>query len=250
MLKQIYYSIREHLSSRLIALLVLLGVNLLFAILTIGASQGSGVMITAVVFSSLALAYAIILNMLVSFAGVHEVFSAPKGYHVLLAPVPAWKIILGRALPSAVIDIAMMAIGIPLVVWHSLRLAGMPGSTVTQHASLTRDILFGVVVVLAGYMVLLMAYCFFRSLSKSLLHRLPLRNFLGILLTFAALWVVGSATNLLLLPFGRVEVWGFLVHISLGSSAMARLMYILVSLLQAAVFFLASARLMERRLNI
>lgn len=249
MLKQIYYSTREQLSARLLALMVTLGVNLLFLVLTLGASPGSGVMITAVVFSSLALAYLIMVNMFVSFAGIHEVFSTPKGYHTLLAPVPSWKIILGRVVPAAVIDTLMMAVGIPLVVWQSLRLAGMTND-ITQHVNIVQDILFGVIVVFVGYSFLLTAYCFFRTISKSLLHRAPLRNFLSVLATFVALWVVTSLTNLLLLPFGRVEIWGPLVNINLYPSPIVRLMYILVLLLQAAVFFLASARLMERRLNI
>ena len=249
MLKQFCYSTRERLPVRLTALLIMLGVNLLFVLLT-SVLSGMGVMITAVTFSSLALAYLIMANMFVSFAGIHEVFSAPKGYHTLLAPVPGWKIILGRVIPSAVIDVAMMAVGIPLVVWHSLRLAGVPGSIVTQYGSFAQDVLFGGVAAMAGYALILLAYCFFRVISRSLLHRLPLSNLLGVLLTIAAFWVVTSLSNLLLLPFGRVEIWGPVVHIALYPSPIVRLMVVLVLLLPAAVFFAASARLMERKVNV
>jgi len=250
-LKQIYYSVRDRLSIRLTALLVTLGINLLFLLLTIGANPGSGVMITSVVFSSLALAYLIIANLFVSLAGIHQVFSAPMSYHTLLVPVPGWKIILSRVIPAAVIDMAMMAIGISLVVWQSFRLAGIPGFTIMQHYTAAQDILFGVVGALVVYMFFLVAFCFFRVLSKSLLSGVPLRNLLSVLLTFAAIWVVGSLTNLLLLPFGRVDILGgFLVHISLVSSPITHFMMILVFLLQAAALFVASARLMERRLNV
>jgi len=252
-LKQIYYSTKERLSIRLIALLVMLGINLLFLVLTIGASPGSGVMITAVVFSSLAMSYLIIANMFVSFASVHEIFSAPKGYHTLLVPVPGWKIILGRVIPAAVMDTLMMAIGIFLVVWHSLRLSGMwplAGQPDFFAQDILLDVSFGVVAALVGYALLLIIFCFFRVISKGLLYNAPLRIFLSILLTFVAIWVISSASNLLLLPFGRVEIWGLLVNIVIYPSPLARVMYVLVLLLQAAVFFLVSARLMERRLNV
>jgi len=229
----------------------MLGVNLLFLLLTIGAAPASGVMITAVTFSGLTLAYLIVANMFVSFAGIHEVFSAPGGYNTLLAPVPGWKIIISRVVPAAVMDIVMMAIGIFFVVWNSLRLSGMLDFTREYlYLSLAHDISFAVVVAAVGYALLLMMYCFFRVISKSCLHGTRLPNLLGVVLTFAAIWVVTSLTNLLLLPFGRVEIFGPLVNITLYPSPMARFMYILVLLLQAAVFFLASARLMERRLNV
>ena len=249
MLKQIYYSTRERLSVRIAALMITLGVNFLFVLLAI-VVPGSGVMITAVVFSSLTLAYLIMANMFVSFAGIHEVFSAPKGYHTLLAPVPAWKIILGRVAPAAIMDTVMMAIGISFVVWQSLRLTGITWLSALPRAYVTQEILFGMASAMAGYALMLTVYCFFRAISKSVLYRAPARTLLGILLTIAALWLVSSLFNLLLLPFGSVDVWRLVVFISLHSSPIVRVMFVLVTLLQAAVFFLASARLMERRLNV
>jgi len=248
--KQIYYSVRERLPVRLTALLIMLGINLLFWVLTAVTRQSFGVMVTAVVFSSLALAYLIIANILVSFISVHELFSAPKGYNVLLAPVPGWKLILGRVIPAAVIDIAMMGISIPLVVWHSLRLGGVSPTVVHQHPTFVQDVATGAAGVLLGYTFLLLIYCFFRVVSKSLLHRSSVPNLLGILLTIASVWVVSSLFNLVFIPFGRVDIWGPVVLISLFPSPMVRFMFVLVLLLQAAVFLAASARLMERRINI
>ena len=247
MLKQMYYSARDGMFVRAISFGIMMGINLFF--LPFALRHPGGVMsILAIVFSSLALGHIIIANGIISFSGLSEVFSAPGGYSLLLTPLPAWKILLGKIIPAAVIDVAGGAIGIMWVVWYSLSFTGL-SRTFVQFVSV-RDLLFVIGASFGGYLLLLTMFCFFRTLSRSVFYRLPLRGLLSIIVTFAVAGTINSWWGLLLAPFGTLEWIGPFLTIMLYTTLLNQLMVVLVVLLQACTLFLASAYLTERKINI
>ena len=248
MFKQLYYSVRMGLTARLIALAVAIGVNLFYFALS-ALTQNFGVMITAIVFSALALGYLVVANMIVTILSLQEIYSEPKGYSLLLAPVPAWKVLLGRIIPAALIDTISIAIGGVLwLVWFSVSLVDMHG-VVGQFIG-GWEMAFIIVAALMGYTVFLCAFCFFRAVSRSVFYRYPLRNLWGFLATLVVAGLLGSWMNALLIPFGTVFRFGFIIHVSLNFTPFVGFMFALIFLLQAGALFWAAAYLTERKINI
>ena len=245
MLNQVYYSVRNRLFMRVVSLLTVAGVHVFFLPFALRENAHPGAMITAVTFSSLALAFAVIVNMAVSFSGIYEAFSAPKGYAGLLVPVASWKLLLAKILPAAVMDALIVSGAILSTVWYSFALADLRGTGLIS----AMDVFWAIMSGLGGYLFLLTAFAFAVVLAKSAFYRLRLRGLLAFLVTCLFLWAL-SWLNLLLLPFGQLQsVWLlYNIHIAPGTPGAA--IYILLFWVQAAILFLAAARLMERKINI
>jgi len=229
----------------------MMGVNLLLLLLTVLFAQAGAVMIVAIVFSALALNYIFVSNAIVSFSGLNEVFSAPRGYLPLLTPLPAWKLLLGRIIPAAVMDTIGFLVSLGWLLHHSFSFAfGFVPIDMGQYVS-ARDIALGVGAGFAAYPLFLIMFCFFRALSKSVFYRVRLRVLLSLLVTFVIMGTVLSWFGFLLLPFGTMHRVGLLFHISIGSvTGAGAAMVVLVLLIQAATLFAATSYLTERKINL
>jgi len=233
---------------RVAALIATLAINLAFLPFVLGENALGAVMIIAMTFSGLVLSYNIIINLYASFANVLSIFSSPAGYNALLTPIPAWKILLSEIIPAALLTSVGMVTGIMGTAFHSLNFANVWGSFWGVFAHFF-DIAFLFFAVFASFILLLVMICFYRILAKGVFYRSSARVLLSVIITIAAMWAL-NWLNLLLMPFGHVQIFGPLINLTITLTPISGALYVLVMLLQSAALFLASACLMERKINI
>lgn len=248
MLKQFKYSVRQSLDQRLAVLAVVVLLNAAFGILGGLGLYGEGWKITAVVFSSLALCAAFIACILADAEQAKGLFEAPRGYTVLLAPVPSWKILLARILPAAVMDLLLYAIAIAGVVLQSLILAGV--SATDDGNSDMGQVLFFLALFVLGYTMIMTFIYFVGALSKSVFYKVKLRGILAFLTGIAAMYILSFA-DLALAPFGHISRFGWLIQVNLvfGFNT-GSVLYLAVVLLKIVVLFTGTAYLVERKINV
>lgn len=241
---------RIRLSLRMIALAATVLICVIFSIITLAGVNRMGGMITGVVFSSLALCGLMVANVLSAYESIRTLFAAPAGYGLALAPVPSWKILLGRLVPIVVWDLVTYAIGITCVTIQSLMLAGLTQSDVTPHTGDLGFIAWGVLIIALHYILLFLAIFFACAVTKSLFFRTRARGLLGFLFACVVLYVL-SLADLLIAPFASVVRWGslFMINVTMGVNAG---MFVAMTLLLAKIvlLFCGTAYLMERKVNL
>ena len=244
MYKQLYYGTKNGFNLRVITLLIVIAINL---ILFISANPSLNVSIAIVMtVSSFSFIGLVFVNLIVTFSNLHKIFSPPDSYFTLLAPVSSYKILLGNIIPSVLFDSIGFVVGVGWMLLHAVRFSGW--DTTGEFTGLGY-LWFAVAIILIGYAILLVAFTFLKTISRSVFYRFPLRRLFSLAATFAAMLAL-SWLNLLLVPFGIVERFGIFIAISLQTSHLDAFLVFLVMLLQAAILFFATAYLMDRRMNI
>ena len=246
---QIYYSTKSWLALRLIALAVVVFGNLIFFVV-----PGNTVFATlAIVFASFAFMGLWAINLFVSFSNLNGIFKAPRSYLTALAPVSSWKLLLGNIIPAMLFDTVGFVIGITGIFLQTAgvrfyfdNMAGTMGSPIQSY----QYFIFAIISGLAFYGLLLTGFLFWRTVSRSILYRFPLRNLLGFVITIAAMMIV-SWFNILLIPFGELVSFGPFFSISIAHYTGGHMAVMVLSiLLQGAALLLAASYLMNRRINI
>ena len=241
---QIYYGAKNRLHLRVIALLAVIAVNLLLLPLT---ARG---FIMPVIVSSFLFIYISAANLFVSFSNLNRVFEPPNSYFTVLAPVPSWKILLGNIIPAALFDSIGFAVGIAGIIFNSLNLIGMTWQdNIGYEIEHIGSFLYVAASGIAMYSLVLMAFVFWKTVSKSIFFRFPVRGLFGAAAVIAALFVV-NWLNSLLIPFGTVNRFWVFFSISVYPSGLNMFLVTMVTFLQAAVLLIASAYLMDRRINV
>lgn len=245
MLNQFKYSVRPYWNQRLIALAATVAINVLFGVCGAMGLYNAGGQITAVLFSSLSLCALFVVNIIADFECVRHLFSAPRGYHVFLTPVPRWKILLGRVLSIVVLDMLSLAIGILGVTTQSLILAdtaNLYGHTDFSAAGWLS------VILLIHYALLVLALFFACTLSRSVFFPVRGRGFLALLATVIVLYLF-SLVDLALIPFGAVYRFGAFITVSVYAGP-GMLAYIVLLLAKAFALFYVTSLMMERKINL
>jgi len=245
--KQIYYGGRDRLFLRMISLITVVGVNLFFLPFTLGANPNLGALITALAFSGLALSFAAIVNPVISFMNIYDTFSAPKGYPGMLAPVAPQKVLLGKILPAAIMDVAIVGLAIACTTSISFRLAGITGLVGEYIAP--QYMALAVLGALGGYTTLLCAFAFGMALAKGAFFGSRLRGLTAFFTTLAVMWAL-HWMNAILLPFGSMHSIWLLFNLHIHPGSVGAVLYVLLFYVQAAILFLAATRLMERKINL
>ena len=208
--------------------------------------------ITSVSLGGLAIAVMLAACIIGDIAIFRRIFTAPAAYLYALTPAPRWKDLAAGIIAMAVMDIFSMAFVIGSQVWLSLHLAGQDIRQVIinalrENSDYLRYGTGGLLLLLAGYFLVLSIILFSVTVKKSFLYKIPASGFLAFLLAGACVYAV-TLSQLLLAPLGSVQRYGIFIIISLGSNQMV--IYALLLLLEAAVLFAGTSHLMEKRINI
>ena len=249
MFNQIYYSTRNRLTLRLIALAVVIFGNIIFFVVPGNMAFNT----LAIVFASFAYMGISAVNLFASFSNLNGIFKAPNSYVMALTPVHPWKRLLGSVIPAVLFDTLGFFVGIGGILIQTtgtgIDFEDMMG-TMGSSIPLSHYFIFMLAAGLALYGLFLIGFLFWRAVSRSILYRYPFRNLLGFVIAMAAMIAV-SWFNVLLLPFGDLINFGpfFNIQISQYTGFHFALM-VLSILLQGAALLWAAAQLMNRRINI
>ncbi|MCL2478808.1 MAG: hypothetical protein FWF22_04860 [Treponema sp.] len=209
--------------------------------------------VTAVSLGGVGIAAMFAANILGDVAIARRMFSAPESFLYALTPVPRRKILLASVITMAVMDIVAMVFVISMQVGLSFNLAGKGTWLAVQNAINTNSPYIGYAVwlffmIIAGYLLALMIIFFCVTARKSFLYQKPAGGFLAVLLGFGCLYAA-NILMLVLAPFSEVSRYGFLITLSIINGAAFPVMLLLI-LLEAAVLFIFTSKLMERKINL
>ena len=231
-------------------------INLVFIILGSLGLLPLAAQITAVSLSGTAIGVMAIVNIISDVGIIRRMFAAPGAYLFALSPMPRKKMLSASVISMFVMDVVTMAVSIFGVTCLSLILAGNYVGNVFDSISRgwvsfeASDILFGlwfIVLMIAGYLLVMLFIIFCAAARKSIFYQKPAGGLLTILMAAAMLYI-GSLMTFILAPFGTVTRWGMFFTISLGRPGL--IVYGLLLMIQIAALFIAASKLMERKMNI
>jgi len=182
-----------------------------------------------------------------------RMFSAPEAYLHALTPVHRRKILLASVIAMAAMDIVSMAVVITQEVWLSFNLAGDNIGKIVLDAIRSEPsyLYYGiwfVLLLICGYLFLMMVVLFGITAKKSIFFKMPASSLLAFLLACACCYGF-SLLQLVAFPFGSVQRYGIFIVITLGGEAAFTLL-ITLFLLGAAILYVVTSKLMERRINL
>jgi len=245
MRNQFKYSARPYWRQRLFAFAAVVVINVFFGVCgALGPYNFIGG-IAAIVLSSLSLCALLVVSIIADFESIRDLFSAPMGYGAFLTPVPRWKILLGRAAPIVVQDVAGLAVGATGMLVQMLILSDI--NPTVSYIGLSPAV-WSLVAFLLGYSRFVLALFFGCTLSHSVFFPLRGRGFLAFLATVLALYLC-SLADLALVPFGAMRQAGVFISISIYGG-LGSIVYILLQLVKIAALFCATSYLMERKINL
>lgn len=234
---QIYYGAKNRSDTRTYALLAFLAANLLLL-----AVPNFYVVMT---ISSFLFIGFWALNIFVSLSNINRLFKAPHSYFTALVPVASWKILFGTVLPAVIFDSIGFVIGLGGLTLQIWNIYGWGNTDIFGLEYLWFVILAPMIM----HGILLLVFAFWRALSKSVFYRFPLSGFFGAF-GAAAVIIVLSWINLLLVPFGEINRFGVMIFMVLELGQISAVLVSLVLLLQGAVLLFLTAYLMDRRINL
>ena len=210
--------------------------------------------VTAVSLGGIAIAVMMAANIVGDIAVARRMFAAPGAYLHALTPVPRRKTLLAGVLAMAVMDFVTMAVVIAGEVWLSLNLAGgglwrIIWNAVRANAADLPYVFFFILMLIAGYLLIMAVILFCVTAEKSVFYKMRASGLIMFLLACGCFYAA-SLLQLVLAPFGSVERYGVLITLHLPFRGAVPPLYILLILLEAAVLFVLTSKLMERKMNI
>ncbi|MCL2088062.1 MAG: hypothetical protein FWH14_01130 [Oscillospiraceae bacterium] len=246
------YAFLQNRRLRVSVFAVMLGINLVFSILSLSGIAPGPVMILGITLSSIAIGAVFIINIIADALTLRSIFGTPHGYNYALAPVKSGKILLANVVSIIVQDCIALSVAIFGVVIQSLsftKTLGLVFDSLQAGDALFWSFFITIFTLLA-YAFLLMLVVFGISLKNSLFFssRLsPLLAFIGVIIS---IWVLGIL-DILLIPFGDVSYVFMFVNVTLiPGFNIASLIYAIVIAAKTTLLFLASSRLIERKANL
>jgi hypothetical protein len=209
--------------------------------------------VTAVSLGGLAIAVMFAANIGGDVAVARRMFTAPEAYLLALTPGPRWKTLLASIVTMTVMDIFTMAFVIVSQVWLALNLAGgnngqIVWNIVHEHNSYLYDGFLFILLLIAGYLLLIMVILFCVTAKKSIFFKMPASGFLAFLLACGCFYIV-NLLQFVLVPFSEVQRFGLLIILTLSSTAAIPFL-ILLTLLEAVILFVLTSKLLERKVNL
>jgi len=227
--------------------------NLAFIIPGVFEVLPGAALITAVALSGTAIAVMAVFNVIGDISIGNSMFSTSGAPFYALTPAPRGNTLLASVIVMFVMDIITMAISIWGVIILSVNLATFySGLTFTQMMPDMSNVELQYVLLqfawgIALYFFIVMLIMFCRAFRKSVLYTKHAGGFLAFLVG-VGIFYLSTVSTLLLAPFGTVtRLYGFFT-VSLGPLGMG--MYVLLLLILAAVMFVLTSRLIERKMNI
>ena len=249
----LFYSFRAGASPRLVVFAVILVMNLAFIVPGLLGILPGAALITAVALSGTAIGVMVVFNIIGDIFIGNTIFSSSAAPFYALTPTPRRNTLLASVIAIFVMDFVTMAISITSVIILSINLAGhYTGLSFSQMIPdyLGLNLQYALLQIALGialYFFIAMLIMFCRAFRKSVLYTKPAGGFLAFLVGVGVFYL-STVLTLLLAPFGTVTwLYGF-ITITIGSLGMG--MYALLLLIFAAVMFILTSRLIERKMNI
>ena len=249
---QFKYAIRAGLHVRGTTFAIIFALNLIFIVPGLLGLLPLAAQITAVALSGVAIAVMAVVNIVSDVGIAGRIFFAPGAYLHALTPAPRKQILLSSVVTMLVMDMVTMAVAITGVVVLSLSLArnyvgGIDWETASYAMFDHLYMLSYVALMIAGYLLILMIILFCVAMRKSVLFQRPAGGLMTALLALGICYAV-SISPLLTIPFGSVSRFGLFFIVTLGNAG--TFMYALLTLIQAAVLFVLTSKILERKINI
>jgi|GEM_PF-1009339 len=256
------YSFMAGLSSRYIAFAVIFVMNLVFIVLGAFGLLPLAAQITAVSLSGTAIGVMSVFNIIGDISIIRSMFSAPAAVLYALTPAPRGKRLFASSVTMFVIDAVTMTVSIVSVIILALMLGSRyvelsVWEMVLQWELLVQgdlvgfpafgSVLLSFALIVAAYILLMIAIMFCMVMRKSIFYSSRVGGLLTFLLAVGVFYVY-SISPLLLIPFGDVSFWYGFITVTVGYLGMG--MYALLTFIFAAVLFVLTARLFERKINI
>ena len=249
----LFYAFRTGASPRLIVFAVILVMNLAFIIPGLLGILPGAALITAVSLSGTAIAVMAVFNVIGDISIGNSIFSTSGAPFYALTPAPRRNTLLASVIVMLVMDFITMMISIAGVVILSVNLGSlytglsfsqmMPDGFGLELQYALIQFAWGI----AFYFFVMMLIMFCRAFRKSVLYTKRAGGFLAFLLAVGIFYLL-TASTLLVAPFGTVTwLYGF-ITVTVGYLGMG--MYALLILIFAAVMFVLTSRLIERKMNI
>ena len=248
-----YYSIRNRLHLRLIALAIVVLGNVFFHFLAHRNDYMEWQAVLGILFASFAFLGLFIANIIASDSTFkNALFKEPGSYLMTLTPVPTWKKILGALIPSVIFDMLAFSIGILFIVMMGVGMneGASLGDFVWEPGAWRPDnhVLFAIAFILVGYAWLILATVFGHSLTKTVLSRVPFRRLIAAVLTIIVVTAL-SWISIVLLPFGEIYRFGpFFTVMIYQTATWYYVVTILLLIAQAAILLFTAAQLLDRRI--
>ena len=210
--------------------------------------------VTAVSLGGVAIAIMLALNIIGDISIASRMYHSPDAYVNMLTPIPRWKILFTSVITMTGMDIITMATVIYQEVWLSLSLAGNQRIisafvwAIRNNPSDMLIIIWGILLLIAGYLLVLMIIFFCVTAKKSIFYKIPASGLLTFLLACGLLYIL-SLPQAVFIPFGTIERFSIFFVINLSGTAVIPIAFFIL-LLEAAVLFYITSKLMERRINL
>jgi len=250
---QFKYAFRTSLSPRLIVFAIILVMNLAFIIPAMIGILPIAAMITGVSLSGSAIAVMFTFNLVGDIQIIRRMFSPSGAVLYAITPTPRRNTLIASIVSMTIMDFVTMAISIVCVVILSLNLAGhymddnLWVMLNSYYINGVQNILIPFANILAAYLFVMMLVIFCCTIRKSVFFSKPAGGFLTFLVAVGILFIANIST-LLLAPFGYVSRLFIFFTVTVGFLGFG--MYALLQLIFAAVLFVLTTRLLERRINI
>jgi len=184
---------------------------------------------------------------------IRRTFASQDAYLTALTPVPRWKTLLANVITMMIMDMLTMAFVIVSIVWLSFNFIGNDIGQIIRQAAFSNSLylfymIWLLLALITGYILFIMIVLFCAAMKKSVLFKLPASGLLTFLLTCGCFYAV-NLLQLFLIPFSDVQVFGLMIILSPVSLAVYPVLFIL-TLLEIAVLFIITSKLIERKINI
>jgi hypothetical protein len=247
--KQLKYAFKHGVSVRYISFGIVLAINAVFGFLALSGVLGFAASVTAVSLSGTGLGAVVITNIIADIQSLGAVFGSPSGYTYALTPVKSSKILFARISAIVIQDVVTIAVNIVGTVWLSFYLAGMSAIEIGDLLNMSGAFqnFVGFIFEFIQYLYIFTLIIFCVILRKSVFFTSKIKTLLAVLCGIAVYWIL-SFLDFLLLPFAAVDGWFMFYNITVFDE-FGMLIFAGITLLKAAVLFIASSKLMERRIN-
>lgn len=250
---QFKYAARAGYSVRLPAFAIIFIMDLVFIVLGSLGLLPFAAQVTSVALGGTAIAVMMAFNIVSDVSIGRRMFTVPGAYLHALTPAPRRKILLASVITMLVMDIITMAVAIigemllsfnfigngpSGQVWNAVRQSGSPGAA---------SVIWLAALLLAGYLLIVMIIMFCAAMKKSMFYNKPAKGLLTVVLAVVIIYIV-SLSQVLLSPFGSVSRFGMFFTVTIGTAGFP--FYALLLLIEAAVLYLLTSRLLERKVNI
>jgi len=248
------YAFLNGLYVRGIVFAVIFTMNTIFMLLGVFGLLPFAANVTAVSLGGVAIALMFAVNIIGDVSIARRMYHSPDAYVGMLAPIPRWKMLFTSVITMTIMDVVTMATVIYQEVWLSFKLAGTQRimsnfiQAIQDNPSEMLFIIWSILMIIAGYLLLLMIIFFCVTVEKSIFYKMKASGLLTFLSACGLLYIL-SLPQAVFIPFGTIERFSIFFLINLSGTAVLPIAFFIL-LLEAAVLFYITSKLMERRINL